>query len=45
LAASALYLSMKINKKKECWSDALTYLTKYSENDVRPVAKELCLML
>ena len=45
IACSALYLSMKINKKKECWSETLTYLSNYSENDVKPVAKELCLLL
>ncbi len=45
LAASAVYLSMKIYKKRECWSHALAAHSKYRETEVRPIAKELCLLL
>ena len=45
VAASALYLSMKIYKKKECWNNTLAAHAKYKETQVRPVAKDLCLML
>lgn len=45
IAASALYLSLKIFKKKECWNSTLTQHSKYRETDIRPCAKDLCLYL
>ena len=45
IACSAIYLSNKIYKRSECWNDILVIHAKYSENDVRPCAKDLCLLL
>ena len=45
LAASALYLANKIFLKIECWNETIAYHSKYNEYDVRPCAKELCIVL
>lgn len=44
LACSAIYLVNKINKK-EGWSDLMVKQAKYNEGQVRPCAKDLCLLL
>jgi|LauGreDrversion4_2_1035121.scaffolds.fasta_scaffold352059_2 hypothetical protein len=45
LAASALYLSLKMTKSPNPWSDTLTKHTYYREQEVRPCAKELFVLL
>ena len=45
LAASALYLSLKMTKSPNPWSDTLTKHTQYREQEVRPCAKELFVLL
>ena len=46
LAASALYLTHKIRKSEgPAWSEVMQSHTGHSENSVRAVAKELCLLL
>ncbi len=45
IAASALYLSLKMIKKTECWNNVLTQHSLYKETEVRPCAKDLCLYL
>jgi G2/mitotic-specific cyclin-B, other len=44
LACSAIYLVNKINKK-EGWGDLMVKHAKYSEQQIRPCAKDLCLLL
>ncbi len=45
LAASALYLSLKMTRHQTPWSDALVKHTKYSESDIRPCAKDMFIIL
>jgi hypothetical protein len=45
LASAALYLSNKIFKKNQSWSDALAEHTSYTELDLRTCAKDLCLLM
>jgi hypothetical protein len=45
LAVSALYLSLKIFKKLECWNPTLEMHAKYNEIDIRMCAKDLCIVL
>ena len=45
LAASALYLANKIFKKSECWNETIEYHAKFNEFEIRPCAKELCILL
>lgn len=45
LAASALYLSLKMTRSSNPWSDILMKHTHYSEQAVRPCAKDLFLLL
>ena len=44
LACSAIYLVNKI-QKKEGWSNVLVKHAKYSETQLRPCAKDLCILL
>ena len=44
IASSALYLACKI-LKKEAWNDTLARNTEYSEAQIRPGAKDLCVLL
>ena len=41
LAASALYLSLKMTKNQQPWSDQLTKHSHYKESQIRQCAKEL----
>lgn len=45
LAASALYLSNKIFKSKAAWSDILARNAKFTEAELRPCAKDLCILM
>jgi hypothetical protein len=45
LAASALYLALKMTKHQSPWSQILVKHTLYKESDVRPAAKELFALL
>ena len=45
LAASAIYLTNKLKKKARCWSPDLEEHCGYTEQDIRPCAKELLLIL
>ena len=45
LAASALYLSQKMTKHPQAWSELLAKHTTYKESQVRPCAKELFVLL
>ncbi len=45
LASAALYLSNKIIKKPEAWCSKLAYSAQYKESQVRPCAKDLCILL
>jgi len=44
IAASALYLACKI-LKKTAWNECLERNAKYTEQEVRPCAKDLCVLL
>ena len=44
-ASSALYLANKIMQKEHSWSEELKARTGYSESDLRPCAKDLCILL
>jgi hypothetical protein len=44
IACSAIYLACKIFKK-EAWTKNMTKVTKYSESQIRPCAKDLCVLL
>jgi len=44
LAASALYLACKI-LKRSAWDECLANTTQYTEQDIRPCAKDLCVLL
>lgn len=44
IACSAIYLINKINKR-EGWSDTMVKEAKYQETQLRPCAKELCVLL
>lgn len=45
LAAAAIYLTNKLKKKTRAWSPALEKQVGYTEQDIRPCAKELLLAL
>ena len=45
LAASALYLSLKMTRHQNPWTEALVAHSQYSEQAVRPCAKELFILL
>ena len=45
MAASALYLAMKIFGKNDFWNGTISYHSKYDEKDVRTCAKDLCMVL
>ncbi len=45
ISASALYLAHKIMQKGQAWSEELTERTGYSESELRPCAKDLCILL
>lgn len=45
LAASALYLSQKIVKRTDPWSKTLVLASQYKESQIRPCAKDLCILL
>ena len=45
LAASALYLSLKMTRHQNPWTELLVTHTQYSEQAVRPCAKELFILL
>ena len=45
LAASALYLSLKMTKNQVPWSEALTKHAQYKESQVRQCAKDLFQLL
>ncbi len=44
-AASALFLAHKIMQKDMPWSEELRLRTGYSESELRPCAKDLCILL
>ena len=45
LAASALYLSMKMTKSPNPWNDTIAKHSQYKESEVRPCAKDLFSLL
>jgi cyclin B len=45
LAASALYLSLKMTRNSNPWTNTLMNHTHYSEQAVRPCAKDLFLLI
>jgi hypothetical protein len=45
IAAAAVYLTMKILKRDSPWNDHLKEETQYNEQQVRPCAKDLCILL
>ena len=45
LAASALYLAMKMTKQQNPWTDQLVKYTHFKESQVRSCAKELFILL
>jgi transcription initiation factor TFIIIB Brf1 subunit/transcription initiation factor TFIIB len=45
LAASAIYLSMKMTKTPNPWNDTIAKHSQYKEQDIRPCAKELFSLL
>lgn len=45
LAASSLYLSMKMTKSPSPWNDIIAKHSQYKESEVRPCAKELFSLL
>jgi len=45
LAAAALYLSQKIVKRSDPWSKTLVLSSQYKESQIRPCAKDLCILL
>jgi hypothetical protein len=45
LAASALYLSLKMTKHQNPWTDLIIKHSQYKEAQVRPCAKELFSLL
>jgi cyclin B len=45
LAASALYLSMKMTKTPNPWNETIAKHSQYKEQDIRPCAKELFSLL
>lgn len=46
IACAAIYLVHKIRKNAKPWyDDIMIKFTKYSENEVRPCAKDLCALL
>ncbi len=45
LAASALYLSLKMTKNPTPWSETIAKHSEYREPEVRPCAKDLFLLL
>lgn len=45
LAAAGLYLSNKILKKNSAWSEVLEKNSNFSENELRPCAKDLFLLI
>jgi Cyclin len=44
IACSAMYLACKIFKK-EAWNNKMSRVAKYTESQVRPCAKDLCVLL
>jgi len=44
IACSALYLACKV-LKKEAWNDTIARVSQYTESQVRPCAKDLCVLL
>jgi hypothetical protein len=45
LAASALYLSLKMTRHPNPWTDLMVHHSQYTEQGVRPCAKELFILL
>ena len=45
IAASSIYLAMKIFSKKDCWNSVIEEHSGYSESMIRICAKDLCLIL
>jgi len=45
LAAAALYLALKIVKKPHAWPPALQQSARFKESQIRPCAKDLCILL
>jgi len=45
IAAAALFLSMKVFKKPNPWIPALAKQSGFSEDQIRPCAKDLCVRL
>mmetsp|Transcript_14874 Transcript_14874/g.10778 ORF Transcript_14874/g.10778 Transcript_14874/m.10778 type:complete len:95 (+) Transcript_14874:1456-1740(+) len=45
LAASAVYLSLKMTRRSSSWTDSLAQHSSFSEGEVRPCAKELFVLL
>jgi transcription initiation factor TFIIIB Brf1 subunit/transcription initiation factor TFIIB len=45
LAASALYLSLKMTKQPHSWNETLAKHTQFKEVQIRPCAKELFILL
>ena len=45
IAAAAIYLSQKILKKEFAWTPVLVQQSKYKETEIKPCAKDLCLIL
>lgn len=45
LASAAMYLTMKILKRKTAWPESMQEITQYKETQVRTCAKDLCILL
>ena len=45
VAAGAVYLAMKILKRENPWNHDLKEETQYTEQQIRPCAKDLCILL
>lgn len=45
IAAGALFLSQKIHKVSQPWSDTLSKHSQLTENQLKPCAKDLCLLM
>lgn len=45
MAAGAIYLSNKIVKKSEAWNIQMQTSANFTEAEIRPCAKDLCLLL
>jgi len=45
VAAATIYLVNKLFKIQDCWDHQIQQVTGYSEQQIRPCAKQLCIIL